>query len=108
MTERMNSPVFTRHQDNTVTVDVFTPELVITGQLLRDAAAGILVRVGFRTIEFRCENGRQRYRLAHIARRWGPREVDFLCKVVLDDQQRDLGRGLDSGPSASANDSAGA
>lgn len=82
MQPHMHQPVFTRHPDNTVTVNAFTPELVITGQLLRDAAAGILVRVGFRTIEFRCENARQRYRLVRIARRWGPRDVDYHCKAV--------------------------
>lgn len=80
--EQMHQPVFTRHENNTVTVDTFTPELVITGQLLRDGAVGILVRIGFRTIEFRCENGRQRYRLVRIARRWGPRDVDYHCKAV--------------------------
>lgn len=76
----MKQPVFTRQKDNTVRVDAFTLSLLVSRELFREGAQGILVRVGFREFEIRCANGTQRYRAVRRGR-W-PRTYEIECHVV--------------------------
>lgn len=68
----MTNPVFTQQADGSVTVDRFTPSLLITRQLL-EAANPTLVQRSFRLITFTVANGSATYRL----RRYN-RQLDYF------------------------------
>lgn len=74
----MANPVFTQHNDGSVTVDHFPDELVITRQLLDEARPRILRWTGHDSFRIVCANATAEYRII------GPGEYPetSLCQKV--------------------------
>ena len=73
----MKQPVFTLEPNGSVTVDEFTPRLIITRKLIEDAHPALLSRER-RAFRIRCANGAAEYRMT----RRGPYPGTFECLRV--------------------------